>query len=170
VRGCAFWLEESKQGLPKAEFSSCSFSLFNFGASGLSGAPPRRRLDAGSQAQGPAESRDGPGSLPALLSADAVRVVNHAMNGRSSTSFIDESRWARVVAALQPGDFVIMQFGHNDGKADKPGVYAAVRGSYQENLRRFVRAVCAAGATPVLVTPVARRKWSGAGELSGYPR
>lgn len=99
-----------------------------------------------------------------------MRVVNHAMNGRSSTSFIDESRWARVVAALQPGDFVIMQFGQNDRKADKPGVYAAVHGSYQENLRRFVRAVCVAGATPVLVTPVARRKWSGAGVLSGYPR
>jgi len=104
-------------------------------------------------------------ALPALPSADAVRVVTHAMDGRGSTSFIDEGRWAKVVAALQAGDFVIMQFGHNDRKADKPGVYAAVRGAYQENLRRLVREVRAAGATPILATPVARRKWSGAGEL-----
>jgi len=75
------------------------------------------------------------GSLPALPSADAVRVVTHAMDGRGSTSFVDEGGWAKVVAALQSGDFVIMQSGHNDRKADKPGVYAAVRGTYQENFR-----------------------------------
>jgi len=95
-----------------------------------------------------------------------VRVVTHAMDGRGSTSFVDEGRWAKVVAALQPGDFVIMQSGHNDRKADKPGVYAAERGAYQENFRALRARGAASGATPVLATPVARRKWSGAGELS----
>ncbi|MFO1451929.1 MAG: rhamnogalacturonan acetylesterase [Opitutaceae bacterium] len=103
-------------------------------------------------------------ALPGWLS-DAVRVVNYAMNGRSTKSFIDEGRWDTVVAALQPGDWVIIQFGHNDEKADKPAVYAAARGAYQDNLRRFVRETRAKGATPLLATPVARRRWSEAGEL-----
>lgn len=104
-------------------------------------------------------------ALPALLRPEAGRVVNYAMNGRSTKSFIDEGRWTKVVAALQPGDFVIIQFGHNDEKADKPAVYAAPRGAYQGNLRRFVRESRAHGATPLLATPVARRKWNERGEL-----
>ena len=104
-------------------------------------------------------------ALPALLKPEAGRVVNYAMNGRSTKSFIDEGRWAKVVAALQPGDFVIIQFGHNDEKADKPAVYAAAGGAYRDNLRRFVREAREHGATPILATPVARRRWSAAGEL-----
>ena len=104
-------------------------------------------------------------ALPALLKPEAGRVVNYAMNGRSTKSFIDEGRWTKVVAALQPGDFVIIQFGHNDEKADKPAVYAAPRGAYQDNLRRFVREARAHGATPLLATPVARRRWNERGEL-----
>ena len=104
-------------------------------------------------------------ALPALLKPEAGRVVNYAMNGRSTKSFIDEGRWTKVVSALQSGDFVIIQFGHNDEKVDKPAVYAAPRGAYQENLRRFVREARAHGATPLLATPVARRKWNERGEL-----
>ncbi len=104
-------------------------------------------------------------ALPAFLNPAAVRVVNYAMNGRSTKSFIDEGRWAKVVAVLHAGDFVIIQFGHNDEKSDKPAVYAAPRGAYQDNLRRFVREAREHGATPILATPVARRKWSEAGEL-----
>lgn len=104
-------------------------------------------------------------ALPVWLKPEAGRVVNYAMNGRSTQSFIHEGRWAKVVAALQPGDFVIIQFGHNDEKVDKPAVYAAPRGAYQENLRRFVRETRAHGATPLLATPVARRKWNERGEL-----
>ena len=104
-------------------------------------------------------------ALPALLKPEAGRVVNYAMNGRSTKSFIDEGRWETVVAALHPGDFVIIQFGHNDEKDQDPKRYAAPRGAYQENLRRFVRDARKQGATPILATPVARRKWSEAGEL-----
>ncbi len=118
------------------------------------------------KAKEPANPETGWGqALPALLKPDELRVVNYAMNGRSTKSFIDEGRWAKVVAALHAGDFVIIQFGHNDEKADKPAVYAAPRGAYQENLRRFVREAREHGAAPILATPVARRKWSEAGEL-----
>ena len=104
-------------------------------------------------------------ALPALLKPDAGRVVNYAMNGRSTKSFMDEGRWAKVVAALQSGDFVIIQFAHNDEKDQDTKRYAAPRGAYQDNLRRFVREAREHGATPILATPVARRKWNAAGEL-----
>ena len=109
-------------------------------------------------------------ALPALLSADAVRVVNHAMNGRSTTSFIAEGRWTKVLAALQTGDFVIMQFGHNDRKADKPGVYAAVRGAYQENFPAL-RARGVSGRGDAGLGHAGRSpevEWGG--RVVGYPR
>ena len=104
-------------------------------------------------------------ALPRWLKPEAVRVENHAVNGRSTKSFIDEGRWAKVLAALKPGDYVIIQFAHNDEKEADPKRYAAPRGAYQDNLRRFVREARAHRATPLLATPVARRKWSEAGEL-----
>lgn len=101
-------------------------------------------------------------------------IVNHAQNGRSTKSFIDEGRWQTLVDALRPGDWAIIQFGHNDEKANNPKVYAALDGAYPENLRRFVRDVRAKGAHPILATSVARRKWNEQGELVdthlGYPQ
>jgi len=139
------------------------------GAIGLGAAPTLHLIGDSTMAdkvKEPANPETGWGqALPALLKPEAVRVVNYAINGRSTKSFIDEGRWTKVVAALHAGDFVIIQFGHNDEKADKPTVYAAPRGAYQENLRRFVREAREHGATPILATPVARRKWNEAGEL-----
>ena len=47
---------------------------------------------------------------------DNIRVDNHAVNGRSSLSFINEGRWDKVLEKMKPGDYVIIQFGHNDEK------------------------------------------------------
>jgi len=102
--------------------------------------------------------------LPKFFKNPAI-VVNYAMNGRSTKSFIDEGRWQKLVDSLRPGDWVIIQFGHNDEKADKPQVYAAPRGAYQENLRRFIRETRAKGANPILATPVVRRSWDESGHL-----
>ena len=88
---------------------------------------------------------------------DSYQVVNYAQNGRSTKSFIDRGLWAKVYDALQPGDYVFIQFGHNDAKADDPERYAPAFGAYQDNLRTFIRGARAKGATPVLLTPVARR-------------
>lgn len=96
---------------------------------------------------------------------EAVTVVNHAQNGRSTRSFIAEGRWQALVDALQPGDWVLIQFGHNDEKAQDPERFAAPWGDYTDNLGRFVRDVRARGGFPVLLTPVARRKWDDAGIL-----
>ena len=95
---------------------------------------------------------------------DTFRVVNYAQNGRSTKSFIDKGLWDMVEYALQPGDYVFIQFGHNDAKADDPDRYAPAFGAYQENLRTFIRGAREKGATPILLTPVARR-WFKNGKL-----
>ena len=87
-------------------------------------------------------------------------IVNHAVNGRSTRSFITEGRWQKLVDALRPGDWVIIQFGHNDEK-----IFPNARGEFQQNLRRFVAAVRAKQANPILATPCARRSFDESGNL-----
>lgn len=92
----------------------------------------------------------------------ALTIVNHATNGRSTKSFIDEGRWQKLVDALQPGDWAIVQFGHNDEKPDAAR-HTEPRGEFAANLRRMIADVRAKGATPILATSAARRKWSADG-------
>lgn len=92
-------------------------------------------------------------------------IVNHAQNGRSTKSFMAEGRWQTLVDALRPGDWAIIQFGHNDQKVEDPTRYAGPDGGFRENLRRFVQEVRAKGAFPILAPPVARRRWNDAGQL-----
>jgi lysophospholipase L1-like esterase len=99
------------------------------------------------------------------LMKDPAMIQNHAVNGRSTRSFLAEGRWSRIAAALQPGDFVIIQFGHNDEKIDRPAVGTDAAGAFRDNLRRFIRETRARGATAILATPVARRKFDQAGKL-----
>jgi DNA sulfur modification protein DndE len=97
--------------------------------------------------------------------ADPAMVQNHAVNGRSTKSFIDEGRWAKVLAELKAGDFVIIQFAHNDEKKEDPKRYADSATTFRDNLRRFIREARARGASPLLATPVCRRKFDAAGKL-----
>ena len=113
----------------------------------------------------PPNPEHGWGQMLPLLFPMRGRVRNYAVNGRSTKSFIDEGRWQKVSDALHPGDCVIIQFGHNDEKSDDPARYAAPDGGYRANLTRFVREARAKGATPILATPVARRRWDAAGQL-----
>lgn len=94
-----------------------------------------------------------------------VTVENHAQNGRSTKSFIDEGRWDKVVAGLKDGDFVVIQFSHNDEKKEDPKRYTDPATSFRENLRRFIADARRKGATPLLATPVCRRKFDAAGKL-----
>ncbi len=93
--------------------------------------------------------------LPRYLK-DGVTVRPFGRNGRSTKSFLDEGHFRAVEAGLQKGDFLLIQFGHNDEKSD-PLRYTEPYGSYQENLRLFIRTAKKAGAYPVLITPIARR-------------
>ena len=94
-----------------------------------------------------------------------VKVSNHAVNGRSSKSFIDEGRWKIVFDSLKRGDYVFIQFGHNDEKADKPAVYTDPSTTYKQNLEKYIVEVRAKGATPILLTPIVRRKFDAVGSL-----
>jgi lysophospholipase L1-like esterase len=89
---------------------------------------------------------------------ETVVVDNHAVNGRSSKSFITEGRWAAVVEKIRPGDYVFIQFGHNDEKADSarhtdPGT------TFDANLRRFVTETRSKGGIPVLFNSIVRRNF-----------
>jgi lysophospholipase L1-like esterase len=90
---------------------------------------------------------------------DPTMVHNHALNGRSTKSFIDEGVWTKVLGELKTGDTLIIQFGHNDEKSEDPKRYTDPATSFRDNLRRFIRESRAKGATPVLATPVCRRKF-----------
>ena len=87
---------------------------------------------------------------------EAVIVENHAVNGRSTKSFRTEGRWERVHDKLLPGDYVFIQFGHNDQKIKDSTRYSSPS-QYAENLRRYVRETRAKGAVPILLTPIVRR-------------
>lgn len=91
-----------------------------------------------------------------LYTAPDVQVVHCGKNGRSTKSFLDEGLFAPVQREMGPGDFLLIQFGHNDEKPDEAR-HTEPYGSYQENLRYFIEAARRAGAHPVLVTPIARR-------------
>lgn len=89
----------------------------------------------------------------------SVAVENHAANGRSTKSFRDEGRWTEVCERLQPGDYVFIQFGHNDQKEQDATRYASAA-QYAENLRRYVRETREKGGIPVLLTPIVRRHFA----------
>lgn len=98
--------------------------------------------------------------LPTHLQG-AIRVDNHAKNGRSSLSFINEGRWDTVLSKLRPGDYVIIQFGHNDEKKDKAALYTEPGSTFDANLHRFVAETRAKGATPILMNSIVRRNFPG---------
>lgn len=87
---------------------------------------------------------------------ESVTVENHATNGRSTRSFRDEGRWEVVRTKLRPGDYVFIQFGHNDQKFTDSTRYSTPA-DYAENLRRYVREAREKEAVPVLLTPIVRR-------------
>lgn len=95
--------------------------------------------------------------LPAYFNSSLV-IENHAQNGRSTRSFIYEGRWDSVYKKLQSGDFVVIQFGHNDEVESKTGRYATPE-EFQYNLRKFVTESQQKGAKPILCTSIARRNF-----------
>ena len=112
----------------------------------------------------PENPERGWGQLLPMFFQSHVTIENHAVNGRSSKSFIDEGRWDKVVDRLHKGDWLIVQFGHNDEKADEAR-HTEPYGSYTANLRRFCVEAQAKGAQPILATPVVRRHFDEVGVL-----
>jgi lysophospholipase L1-like esterase len=100
------------------------------------------------------------------------KVDNYARSGASTKSFIASGQWGKLVAAVKPGDFVGIQFGHNDQKWSTP-FYAEERftdpdGLFRENVRKFVAEVRARGGKPVLMSPIVRGTFGKDGKLCDY--
>ncbi|MCU0453705.1 MAG: rhamnogalacturonan acetylesterase [Bacteroidetes bacterium] len=91
-----------------------------------------------------------------------IRVENHARNGRSTRTFISEHRWDSVRTRLKPGDVVVIQFGHNDQSHEKVDRYTPPD-QFRANLVRFIEETRAAGAQPILCTPIVRRRFDSTG-------
>ncbi len=93
--------------------------------------------------------------LPEWFNA-GISFTNNAIGGRSSKSFVDEGRLASILAVIQSGDYLFIQFAHNDTSSD-PAKHTDPFTTYKQYLRMYVDGARAHGATPVLVTPVGRR-------------
>ena len=108
-----------------------------------------------------------------IIKADSVVVDDRARGGRSTRTFFEEGRWREVYQALKKNDVVMMQFGHNDASVEKHERYVNIQG-YKEYLRLFVNQTREKGATPILLTPVARNYPWKDGKLSNvhgdYPQ
>ncbi|WP_189306666.1 rhamnogalacturonan acetylesterase [Streptomyces cinerochromogenes] len=101
-------------------------------------------------------------ALPFFL-GKGMKVADHAVNGRSSKSFVDEGRLDAILAGIRPGDVLLIQFGHNDEKAGDPTRSTEPWSTYQRYLRLYVEGARARGARPVLATPVERRRFDAEG-------
>jgi lysophospholipase L1-like esterase len=93
-----------------------------------------------------------------------VRVDDRALNGRSTRTFIAEGHWQELIDKVRAGDYVLIQFGHNDESPQKVNAYTPPD-DFRHNLERFVAEVRAKKATPVLLTPVMRRRFDKDGKF-----
>lgn len=96
---------------------------------------------------------------------DNFTVENKAVNGRSTKSFINEKRWDSIYKKLKKGDYVFIEFGHNDQKIEDSTRYTNPHTTYRYNLIRFVNESREKGAIPVLLSSIARRNFNEKGVL-----
>ncbi|PJJ59916.1 rhamnogalacturonan acetylesterase [Hymenobacter chitinivorans] len=121
--------------------------------------------------------------LPAYFDTTRIRLENHALGGTSSRTFRSQGHWAKVLPRLQAGDFVIMQFGHNDSSPinDTTRARGTIKSNGEETqdivnlltkqpetvhsygwyLRQFMAEIKAQGATPIVCSPIPRNAWTG---------
>lgn len=105
------------------------------------------------------------GQMLPLFFNESVVISNHAVNGRSTRSFIDQGLWDKVFEKLNKGDYVFIQFGHNDQKENDSTRYTNPHTAYRYNLMRFVVEARQKGANPVLFSSIVRRNFNEQGTL-----
>jgi lysophospholipase L1-like esterase len=88
----------------------------------------------------------------------SIHVISTAKNGRSTKSFISEGIWQSIVNQATEGDYVMIQFGHNDEVKEKTDRYTTPD-EYKNNLEKFIKEARSKEAIPILLTPVSRRKF-----------
>lgn len=95
---------------------------------------------------------------------DDISVKNYAKNGRSTRTFISEGLWGNIIKKIHEGDYVFIQFGHNDESITKKDRYTTPN-EYKKNLARFIKETQEKGANPILLTPITRRYFSKNGKI-----
>ena len=105
------------------------------------------------------------GQMFPMFLTDQITFDNRAVNGRSTRSFINEKLWDAVYKSLKPGDYVFIQFGHNDAKDQDSLRYTNPHTAYRHNLIRFVTETRAKGATPIIFSSISRRNFNENGVL-----
>ncbi len=108
---------------------------------------------------------NGWGMKLSLFFNENVTVINYAKSGKSTKSFIDLGFWKTVNDSLKKGDYLIIQFGHNDEKQYDSTRYTVPGGTYNENLKKFINDARLKGAIPILATSIRRRKFDENGNL-----
>ena len=98
--------------------------------------------------------------------APTIAVANHAESGETLKSFLAELRLDKALSRMKPGDWVLIQFGHNDQKAQWPQTYAEAETTYRAYLRAYIAEVRRRGATPLLVTSPERRNFDSRGKIT----
>jgi len=101
--------------------------------------------------------QNGIGQVFSIFLKESCSVFNHAKNGRSTKSFLDEGRLEAIKEQIGEGDFLFIQFGHNDEKSQDPARYTEPHGSFIDNLGILIQAARERRAYPVLITPLERR-------------
>lgn len=104
--------------------------------------------------------------LPAMLD-DRVAVANHAKSGETLKSFLTSLRLDKILSTIQPGDWLFIQFGHNDQKSQWPQTYVDTAETYPAYLRAYIAEARRRGAHPVLVTSPERRNFDANGKIAG---
>lgn len=99
-----------------------------------------------------------------LFFDENISISNHAKNGRSTRTFISEGRWQAIMDSVKEGDYVFIQFGHNDQSKNKPDRYTPPE-DFHNNLIRFINETREHKAIPVLITPVMRRRFDENGKF-----
>lgn len=102
--------------------------------------------------------------LPRFFGSD-IAVANHAESGETLKSFVTELRLDKLLSTLEAGDWVMIQFGHNDQKTQWPQTYAEAATTYRSWLRAYIAEVRRRGATPILVTSPERRNFDATGHI-----
>lgn len=108
--------------------------------------------------------RAGWGQVIGSFFGDQIEVINKAASGRSSKSFINENRLDEIDNSISEGDYLLIQFGHNDQK-DDPERGTKAFGSFQDYLKKYIKVAQENRATPILLTPIQRRNFSSRGHL-----
>lgn len=105
------------------------------------------------------------GQMIGELLGESIEVHNYALNGRSTKSFIDEGWLMKIKNEISRGDYLFIQFGHNDEKKEDPTRYTEPFTSFKNNLKEYIGVAKNKEATPILITPVNRRNFDEHGKI-----